>query len=931
MCGMGRSHAGEQDIYSQLLISSQAGVGFKAKIKKMTSTPTVADEIARTSSGASFVRADLHIHSYGGSHDVTDRTCTPAAIIDRAVREGLRIIAITDHNEITNVTPAIQASGKKNIFVIPGIELSCPQGHLLAYFSSVTDLESFHGKLQFADRGTSQSRCQTALLDCLNQVSAHRGFAILAHVDADGGLERVVTGYPQHKGDIICHSALIGIELRSAQSNISFSDSDPEAARANFGKQRIEKLGLGERQFLARVLFSDSHSITTLGTNAAGNRRITRMKMDLPSFEGVRIALQDADARIRLEDEVPESVPHLMGMKISGGFLDGQVIHFSRNLNCVIGGRGAGKSTALEAARILSSIPSANRLIDSEVWPETLHLVWVDEAGQQHTIQRRRGDASENLNDPILGPTQFKMECYGQNETAQTSNKAEKDPAVLLKYLDQFTSISDLQLQDEQLRDQLLANQSEIEKAQQQVNLIPEYKKLLNNAQQQLKALEAAHASDVIALERKMAEERTVRETIVTAINEIMVDAKSSALPDVISKIYLSSKPEDLQIGATEFRIIVGHVKSFEKDATTARSAISSGAETLSLNVKKQIAQWKSHEKKIADQIDQKKKELLENGVQLDSQYIKKLAADESRFKKSLTTLNSWEKSLKELRKVRSKLITQRMETRAAIFTRRTAYEVKANAALRNALGDLHVDVKFVAGALSPDAENIITEVMGWRTSQVPKAALIVEQVTIPTLLESLAARTPGAITKITNSDGSKPFSAADAREIINTLSAAPAIFRLQRCAFDDRPKITVTKKLTEGGKAKYLSKDFSRLSLGQQQSVLLALMLSSDSRYPLIIDQPEDNLDSEFIFHSLVPVLRAAKEKRQIIVVTHNPNITVLGDAEKIVALKSTSEKSVIVASGSIDDSKTRISVCRILEGAEEAFKRRAKTYGIS
>jgi DNA repair ATPase RecN len=106
--------------------------------------------------------------------------------------------------------------------------------------------------------------------------------------------------------------------------------------------------------------------------------------------------------------------------------------------------------------------------------------------------------------------------------------------------------------------------------------------------------------------------------------------------------------------------------------------------------------------------------------------------------------------------------------------------------------------------------------------------------------------------------------------------------------------------------------------------------MLSSDSNMPLIIDQPEDNLDSEFIFHSLVPVLRAAKERRQVIVVTHNPNIAVLGDAELIIALKSTSDKSMIVARGSIDEPITKKMVCQILEGAEEAFRRRARMYGV-
>jgi ABC-type Mn2+/Zn2+ transport system ATPase subunit len=143
----------------------------------------------------------------------------------------------------------------------------------------------------------------------------------------------------------------------------------------------------------------------------------------------------------------------------------------------------------------------------------------------------------------------------------------------------------------------------------------------------------------------------------------------------------------------------------------------------------------------------------------------------------------------------------------------------------------------------------------------------------------------------------------------------------------DDRPKITVTKKLSP---TKYISRDFSKLSLGQQQSVLLALLLASDSHAPLVIDQPEDNLDSEFIYHSLVPVLRRAKERRQVIIVTHNANIAVLGDAEQIMALKSTSDKGHVVAQGSIDQLETKKVACQVLEGAEEAFRRRARVYGL-
>jgi len=88
--------------------------------------------------------------------------------------------------------------------------------------------------------------------------------------------------------------------------------------------------------------------------------------------------------------------------------------------------------------------------------------------------------------------------------------------------------------------------------------------------------------------------------------------------------------------------------------------------------------------------------------------------------------------------------------------------------------------------------------------------------------------------------------------------------------------------------------------------------------------------LDSEFIFHTFVPVLRRAKERRQVIIVTHNANIAVLGDAEQLIVFKSNSEHSKIVARGSIDDTVARDAACKILEGAREAFTRRARIYGI-
>lgn len=130
-------------------------------------------------------------------------------------------------------------------------------------------------------------------------------------------------------------------------------------------------------------------------------------------------------------------------------------------------------------------------------------------------------------------------------------------------------------------------------------------------------------------------------------------------------------------------------------------------------------------------------------------------------------------------------------------------------------------------------------------------------------------------------------------------------------------------------GGTRTMQREFSKLSLGQQQSILLALMLSANSDKPLIINQPEDNLDGEFIYSTLVPVLRRAKERRQVIIVTHNANVAVLGDAEQIIVMKANNDRAEIVSRGSIDRTDTRDAACAILEGAKEAFTRRSKMYG--
>lgn len=888
-------------------------------------------EILTLPHGARFYRADMHVHSYGGSHDVTDTSMTPAKIVETALQHAVHVLAVTDHNEITNVAATLNVAQNTGLMVVPGVELSTPQGHLLAYLPTVQALERFHGQLDIVERGTPNSRCQNAILDCLNHLQLLGGFGILAHVDIQSGFETNHPGASPHKLDVLCHTALLGIELKRASSPISYAEGDPDTGRVQAGRARIERLGLGEKQFLARVLFSDSHTLKMLGHNSAGDKKMTRVKMDTPSFSALRIALEDSDARVRVEDLVPPAVPQILGVRFTGGFLDGQAIHLSPNLNCIIGGRGTGKSTAFEALGCLSATPSSSSVIDSEVWPNELSLYWRDAAGGEHSLQKLTGEVLTNLDDEGFGPVTFAMESYGQGETTRLGQRAKSDPLALLDFLDRFMDLKAARAAENTARDTLLELQQKIEAAEQKVALIPRYERDLNTTQQQLQASEKANAKEVIQLQRKLAAEREIRGQISEKWREASAIIAGSELKEKLDEIRTVASPADLSVGATELQSIAGGAEAFGKQVAVLDAARKQHATTFGTLVDQELRAWKLKDENAKRTIETKRQELDAQGVRLDMVFIQKLAADEANYKKSVDALKTWKPHLDNLKQQRGKALKERWSARERVATIRVAFAKTASQTLRESLSDLQVSLKFVPNGSAPEAAAQIQEIMGWRTNQVPRAMLLTEVLTLPKLLEALEKKNVDALTALAFEDGTAPFDVRDAADILARLSEPKVRYALERCEVHDKPRLLVTKKIIRGGKEQHVSRDFSKLSLGQQQSILLTLLLSSDCNDPLIIDQPEDNLDGEFIYSSFVPVLRRAKERRQIIIVTHNANIAVLGDAEQIVVLKARGDAGIITNRGSIDDDETRKEACNILEGARAAFQRRAKIYGVT
>lgn len=116
-------------------------------------------------------------------------------------------------------------------------------------------------------------------------------------------------------------------------------------------------------------------------------------------------------------------------------------------------------------------------------------------------------------------------------------------------------------------------------------------------------------------------------------------------------------------------------------------------------------------------------------------------------------------------------------------------------------------------------------------------------------------------------------------------------------------------------------------LSEGQRNTAILNLLLAK-GKGPIIIDQPEDELDSKFIYRELVPLLRNVKNQRQLILSTHNANLPVNADTDLVYALEVKEGFGVRLAHGGLDRTDTSTAVLDIMEGSEEAFKRRLDKY---
>lgn len=870
--------------------------------------------------GADFVRADLHVHTYADS--VTEPEPDLDAYISAAVANDIRVLAITDHNTAQFVRGAIKAARGKPLLVLPGIEISTNDGHLLALFSQeqLAELDALANptNLKLTKLSETEQRSSRSMLDLVQEVHSRGGLAIPAHVDAANG---VVSRLRQAElAELLTSPALAGLEFATkAALEEWFTDDDPDPDRQVAWKARQNQEELRDRG-LARLMSSDAHAPDQVGRDRS-SRTLTRLRLDDPNFAAIRNAVMlNPKARCKAEAVLPATYPRILGARFEGGFLDGVEMDFSPNLNCLIGGRGSGKSTALLSIRVALGAklgPEDEDPDDPDRMPEVTEVRFLDRTGSERLARRERGQPpTEPASNSAI---RLRLADLAQDESGRLARGYRETPEVLLDFLDTFIVRHAIDERETELTAALEENAGEISRTTGVTSQIKEREKEHAQLEASLKAatdgkveaiaqwagLLAAQAPFLQDLEARLVPEAP------ESAEELLVDL------DAIASEYgvdLSRKPAiDFVDGDTGLRKLLADV---EKKRTAIGSKVAKEIAAATKPAQEVLNAWKENQADLEKRLKKRQEELESQGLKVQAGAVRNIANRLNTVKTTLIALRKKEADHSAARKERQRLLFALHENREKLFLLREATLKQITTAANRYSDDLTVRVYFQRSGLNGRWIKWLTDKFGFRK---PRVLRLAEQIGPRDFAEALVGdRTP--LLALRDQAG-EPFFNAD---MLNVSWKWAEIFKLETMLLPDRPRIEVQRVGSSERQA------FDHLSAGQQRSVLLGLLLCAERDEPLVLDQPEDHLDGQYIARAVVRHLEAAKEHRQVLIATHSANLTVLGDAELVIPMTVTADgRGEPYKVGSVDRDETRDQVCLLLEGGVEAYKKRGERYG--
>jgi energy-coupling factor transporter ATP-binding protein EcfA2 len=878
---------------------------------------------------ARFWRCDLQVHSplepeFGPGVSATD----PNAIADAAdqwvaaaLKAGLEVVALTDHNAVHFIDAAKKAADGR-LTILPGVEISASDGyHVLCIFESSTPtlrLAEFLARIgigneeaRHPDGKVKLAASEFTFAKILEEVNERGGICIAPHVRRDNGvLKSTMAGDIRVR--VWTHPLLLAVEDdRKELRPGSFADDCLANTLDNYKRPRP----------VARVWGSDAKSYAAIGSSS------TMIKMVTPTVEGLRQAFLDPESRIRHpEDYIHFARDRILSVAWDGGFFSGESVELSEQLNCVIGGKGAGKSTLLESVRFVLGLDetspngsSYQKLIDSTIPPGTKVTMEIElRDGPRYTISRTPSyepevrDADGNLVD-VAPAAIFDVDIYSQGQILETARR----PMAHLALLDSFVhhELGELKGAEDDLLRRLTDNRRAYVAAVEESERVAENLAEIRRLQEMRKAFEKKGVAARTELRRQLdREERLVAEAR-SYLGELR--ATTSSLDKLRQRPALLTE-EDLPHAETWAGLRIGWealatlTDKFISDVDAAIARI----ETALDHATDPGSEWHKSVREKREDVARVYRELQEEYPDLDLSHFERLDRQLEERLAAGDDQAAASSEVERIRSARADLLSKLRDNRRDQFRARDGL---AKRLTRQLGGAIRIDVAFQG-----QRDALLEKLSGFKTkvrADVLKAIADDPKTTPEALGDAL-------ITGSAALAGAFPVSDSQAASLCERISLEEKL-ALQEFRIPD--SVSIEFNLAEEGETPRY-RDLGRLSVGQKATSILLILLTQRDK-PLVVDQPEDDLDNRFIFKDVVRRLRVAKDTRQLLLATHNANIPVLGDAELIVVLDSEEEAGRpagrIVDRGSIDSPSIKRCVTQILEGGIEAFRLRQEKYG--
>lgn len=878
--------------------------------------------------------------------------------METAVRQGLEVVAVTDHNTGEYIPKITGAAGGVNLFVFPGVEITVSGGaHLLTLFdfdrgpAAVTGLLSVCG-ISDQQMGQREACASCSFEEAMGHAAHRQGLNIAAHVDKKDGFLVVFQGLTAQR--IILSEHLSAAEVTGENSELlEYLDNTKTGYERSAGP-------------LPRLTFSDAHALDQIG------RRFTWIKMTKPSLEGLRLALEDGSLSVKPgagQQASPNDHASLAmdSIEIESTQYMGRdkPLRVALNpwLNAIVGGRGTGKSSIVELFRIAlrreEELPESLRegFKDFKRIPQNRQDRGLLRADTRIRICYRKDGIRYRVNwsqagdlpaieveepggswQPDTGDVnaRFPVRIYSQKQIFEIA----REPGALLTIVDDSTTVDRRSWEQDWSREEsrFLALRAKVRELQTRLGDQDRLKGELKDVIRKLEVFETAGHADILReLQRRRRQERALEgwEEGLRQSGERLNSLVANMTPPAFdSSLFDPSDAAD------------AHVLQAVATASARLQEIGKELEAAARQYDALVAGWQRGRQHWAEADGVRQARLRYDS--LLERLQQESAGDPSEYGRLVQVRHTLEQRLSDLKSESLALAGVEDQSRASrgrLRELRRELTRRRERFLSEVVGDnAHVRIEVIPFGDEQSAEADLQGLLqtskfksDFRTEDGKSGILPGlyldymksygnDPSSRDSLIETLTQRLEDLKNGLSEIGRGEPTSMKlqDQRFARHLAGLKPETFdRLDLWFPEDSLKVTYSR----GGKGDRFA-PLEQGSPGQKAAAILAFLLSYGEE-PMILDQPEDDLDNHLISELVVQQLRKNKARRQFIVVTHNPNIVVNADAELVLALDFQGGQTRIVQSGGLQELSVRDEVCRVMEGGREALERRYRRIG--